>query len=68
MFEFSDFPRKHKMQGKILYFDSLGKDNLRVILLSVMKLMGRFGQFEIGCKDQDDDEEEVEREFTSDNC
>ena len=33
-----------------------------------MKLVGRFGQFEIGCKDQDDDEEEVEREFTSDNC
>lgn len=56
------------MQGKMLYFDSLGKDNLRVILLSVMKLVGRFGQFEIGCKDQDDDEEEVEREFTSDNC
>ena len=56
------------MQGKILYFDSLGKDNLRVILLSVMKLVSRFGQFEIGCKDQDDDEEEVEREFTSGNC
>lgn len=33
-----------------------------------MKLVGRFGQFEIGCKDQDDDEEEVESKFTSDNC
>lgn len=50
------------MQGKKLYFDSLGKDYLRVILLSVMKLVGRFGQFE------DDDEEEVESKFTSDNC
>lgn len=38
------------MQGKKLYFDSLGEDNLRVILLSVMKLVGRFGNLKLDAK------------------
>lgn len=66
MFEFSDFQENTKCKAR--YYILIHWDNLRVILLSVMKLVGRFGQSEIGCKDQDDDEEEAESKFTSDNC